>query len=135
MLRNTEKSDQQEPYYPYFVVKELFLVLIIFIVVAFFLATFFPVRLEDPADPADSLYVPRPAWYFLWLYQLLKYFSGAFAGILNTVIPLVFLLIIFFLPLMDRNPAKAPSQRILAMAFMGITVLGLIVLSVLGFRH
>ena len=32
--------------------------------------------LEPPADPTSSDYIPRPEWYFLGLFQLLKYFPG-----------------------------------------------------------
>ncbi len=40
------------------------------------LATFLGVKPEPPADPNDAAYIPRPEWYFLFLFQLLKYFPG-----------------------------------------------------------
>ena len=36
--------------------------------------------LEPPADPTSSDYIPRPEWYFLGLFQLLKYFPGPARG-------------------------------------------------------
>ena len=36
--------------------------------------------LEPPADPTSSDYIPRPEWYFLGLFQLLKYFPGQARG-------------------------------------------------------
>src|SRR5262245_50413913 len=35
-----------------------------------------PARLEPEASPGDAEYVPRPEWYFLWLFQLGKYVEG-----------------------------------------------------------
>ena len=40
------------------------------------LAVTFNVPLDGVADPSDATYVPRPEWYFLSLFQLLKYFPG-----------------------------------------------------------
>jgi hypothetical protein len=43
--------------------------------------------LEAPADPTSSNYIPRPEWYFLGLFQLLKYFPGRWEVIGALVIP------------------------------------------------
>ena len=67
-----EYSD--EIFYPSFLFKEIVTMMVIFILVAIILALVFPVELGDPADPTDNLFVPKPEWYFMSLYQLLKYF-------------------------------------------------------------
>ena len=135
MDEDQKTGSQEKPYYPYLAFRELSLVILLFVAVAFVLATFFPAGLEDPADPADSLYVPKTAWYFLWLYELLKHFSGAFAGPVGIMIPPTIFLTLLFLPLLDRSPAKAPRQRLLAMALMGVAVLSFMVLSIIGLLH
>ena len=43
--------------------------------------------LEGPADPTDANYIPRPEWYFLGLFQLLKYFPGRWEVVGAIVIP------------------------------------------------
>ena len=48
-------------------------------------------------------YQPRPEWYFLWIYRLLRYFPGRLAFIGAVVIPLGFALLIFFMPYIDRG--------------------------------
>ena len=40
------------------------------------IAVLFRAPLDAVANPADASYVPRPEWYFLSLFQLLKYFPG-----------------------------------------------------------
>ncbi len=40
------------------------------------LAIISPAQVEPPADPTSTTYNPRPEWYFLFLFQLLKYFPG-----------------------------------------------------------
>jgi len=44
--------------------------------ILFAMAVAVHVPLEHMADPTDNKYIPRPEWYFLFLFQLLKYFEG-----------------------------------------------------------
>lgn len=48
-------------------------------------------------------YQPRPEWYFLWIYRLLRYFPGGLAVIGAVVIPVGFGLLIFFIPYIGRG--------------------------------
>ena len=50
-------------------------------------AAMFPAPLDAIADPTDASYVPRPEWYFLSLFQLLKYFPGPLEPVATMVIP------------------------------------------------
>ena len=47
----------------------------------------FRAPLDAIADPTDATYVPRPEWYFLSLFQLLKYFPGPLEPVATMVIP------------------------------------------------
>lgn len=67
------------------------------IVAAYGVAHFLPVMLELPADPADSEYVPRPEWYFLWLFQFGKYVEGA-PWLRSLVLPVIGLALLAVLP-------------------------------------
>ena len=51
------------------------------------LAVFSPAPLEAPADPTDTSYVPRPEWYFLPFYQLLKLVPGSLESAVAIGIP------------------------------------------------
>jgi quinol-cytochrome oxidoreductase complex cytochrome b subunit len=130
---NMAIEDTQESYYPYFLFKEVIVILITFSLVVFVLSLFFPVGLEDPADPTDNLYVPKPEWYFLWFYQLLKYFPGKLEIIAASIIPAVIFLFLLILPFIDRNPVKKPTQRPVAMVLMLLAVSAIMLLTILGF--
>lgn len=68
-----------------------------------------PVGLGAPADPMDTPAHTKPEWYFLGLYQLLKFVSKT-AGAL---IPVIGVGLLFLLPFLDRKPdASARSGRI-----------------------
>jgi ubiquinol-cytochrome c reductase cytochrome b subunit len=58
--------------------------------------------LDAPADPAASDYPARPEWYFLFLFQMLKYFEGPWEVVGATVVPGVVAGVFFLLPLLDR---------------------------------
>src|SRR4029434_1071700 len=58
--------------------------------------------LEPPADPTSSDYVPRPEWYFLGLFQLLKYFPGKLEVIGALVVPGIAITLLALLPWIDR---------------------------------
>lgn len=130
------KSDDleysEEIFYPSFLFKEIVVMMLIFILVAIVLAIVFPVGLEDPADPTDNLYVPKPEWYFMALYQLLKYFPGKLEIIATAIIPAGGIIALFLLPFIDINPERRPTQRPIAMATGLFAVIALVVLTVIG---
>jgi quinol-cytochrome oxidoreductase complex cytochrome b subunit/mono/diheme cytochrome c family protein len=59
-------------------------------------------NLDAPADPSSSDYPARPEWYFLSLFQMLKYFPGKREMIGTIVIPTVLLVVMLILPLLDK---------------------------------
>ncbi len=127
---NIENSE--ETFYPSFLFKEIVVMMCIFILVAIVLALVFPVSLGDPADPTDNLFIPKPEWYFMALYQLLKYFPGKLEIIATAIIPAGGIIALFLLPFIDINPERRPAQRPIAMATGLFTVLALVVLTVIG---
>jgi ubiquinol-cytochrome c reductase cytochrome b subunit len=95
-----------------------------------------PATLDDIANPADAAYVPRPEWYFLALFQLLKYFPGPLEPVATMVIPGLAVGFLILLPFLDRAHDRHPLRRArlpvtLAMAVLGA---GTIALTVLGFK-
>ncbi len=58
--------------------------------------------LDAPADPSSADYPARPEWYYLSLFQMLKYFPGNREVIGTIVIPSALLVVMLILPLLDR---------------------------------
>ena len=84
------KKDKEKgvPFFPDILFKDAVISLVIFIALVA-LAYFVGAPLEPRADPADTSYTPRPEWYFLFLFQLLKYFPGSLEVIGVFIIPSV----------------------------------------------
>ena len=60
-------------------------------------------ELGAPADPALSYSAARPEWYYLFLFQLLKYFTGSSEVIGALVIPGVVMGLLFLMPIVGRS--------------------------------
>jgi ubiquinol-cytochrome c reductase cytochrome b subunit len=60
-------------------------------------------HLKGPADPASNYPIARPEWYFLWLFQSLKYFPGEMMIIGTAVIPGILTLFILAMPIAGRH--------------------------------
>jgi len=122
----------EEIFYPSFLFKEIVVMMLIFILVAIVLALVFPVGLGDPADPTDNLFVPKPEWYFMSLYELLKFFPGKLEVIATAIIPGGGILVLFLVPFLDQGPEKRPSKRPFAMVLMFLAVAAIIGLTLMG---
>ena len=75
--------------------------------------------LEPPADPTSSNYIPRPEWYFLGLFQLLKYFPGKLEVVGALVVPGIAMTLLALLPWIDRGPTRAWRHRGLILTGFG----------------
>ena len=95
------------PFFPDFALVEAITALC-FLVALLVVAALTEPSLEETADPTASGYVPRPEWYFLWAFQMLKYFKGE-AEILGTfVVPTVLIALLIGLPFIDRRARPRP---------------------------
>ena len=107
---DTSSKDNSVPFYPDHVSNEAKVVLgvsVVAIVIGLF-GLFSPVGLGEPADPMNTPAHVKPEWYFLGLYQLLKYISKT-AG---AVVPILGVMVITFWPFIDRKPdASTRSYR------------------------
>jgi ubiquinol-cytochrome c reductase cytochrome b subunit len=92
------------------------------------------VPLEGPADPTDASYIPRPEWYFLGLFQLLKYFPGKLEVVGAIVLPTVIVLVLAALPWIDRGPSRDARRRLAVLAGVSAGVVALAALTALGWR-
>src|SRR3954452_6944642 len=90
----------------------------------FLAAAFLQVPLERLADPTDTSYVPRPEWYFLFLFQALKFFKGAWEPIGSIGLPSLAVLALFCVPFIDRGRATRIRHRTTAISVMVVALSG-----------
>ncbi|MGH9612440.1 MAG: cytochrome b N-terminal domain-containing protein [Bryobacteraceae bacterium] len=74
--------------------------------------------LDRLADPADTSFIPRPEWYFLFLFEMLKFFSGSLEFVGSAVLPTVAILALILVPFIDRRPALRVARRTVALALV-----------------
>ena len=122
-----------KPFYPDHALKDTVAAAAVFALLVTF-ATLFSPPLDTVADPTDATYVPRPEWYFLSLFQLLKYFPGPLEPLATMVIPGLVVAVLFFLPFLDARADRHPLKRPLVTGGFGLIGLGIIVLTYLGYQ-
>ncbi len=94
-----------------------FSVLVVFAVAA-------QVPLGNLADPTDTSFVPRPEWYFLFLFQTLKFFSGPLEVVGTVLLPTLAILTLFLIPFLDRGRVVRVARRTAAMCAVAFAALG-----------
>ena len=125
------------PFYPLHMMKEIMVMLCIFAALLL-LAAFFPAHLQGPADPFNTPAHIKPEWYFLSVYQLLKYVPGReiFSGLsyASAAISLISLssLFLFILPFVDFYQGKAARKRPFFLVLGLIVIIGSVVMIYLG---
>lgn len=111
------------PFYPDHVRSEVKVVIgitaIVFLIGVFGLI--FPLGVGDPADPMNTPSHVKPEWYFLSLYQLLKFIPKT----TGAVLPVLLVLLIFLWPFIDRKPesSKKVQRTRLIVVIVGMIVL------------
>lgn len=90
--------------------------------------------MEGPADPTDANFIPRPEWYFLGLFQLLKYFPGDLEVVGAIVLPTLAGALLALLPWLDRGPDRDPRRRRGVMLGVVTGLVAVVTLTTLGWR-
>ncbi len=126
----SEYPGKTEAFWPNFLLKE-WMVGAVFLVGYLCLTIAHPSPLERIADPTDTGYIPLPDWYFLFLYQLLKYTyaSGPYNAIGSMVIPGLAFGALLLAPFLDRGPERSPAKRPFAVGFMLLAMAGVFYLT------
>lgn len=129
-----EEKKKGVPFFPDILFKDAVISLLIFLALVA-LAYFIGAPLEERADPGDTSYTPRPEWYFMFLFQLLKYFPGQLEVIGVVVLPTLAIILLFLLPLLDRGADRHFSRRPVVIGVTALTVAGVGLLSYLSVRE
>ena len=122
-----DRNQPAKQFYPEQVFKDTVAIFIAFAVL-FTLAIAAHVPLEQLADPTDTSYIPRPEWYFLFLFQTLKLFEGPLEVVGAVVLPGLAVLTLILVPFLDRGRVVRVTKRtaaILIVLFAGIGWAGL----------
>lgn len=110
-------------FWPDVIAKDVIVATLTIIVLAL-LAHFAGAGLEAPADPSDTAYVPRPEWYFLPFFQLLKLVPGSLESVMAVGVPGLLMLVLVLLPFFDRRSARSILHRPLAAVSLFVLVGG-----------
>lgn len=119
----SEYPGKTEAFWPNFLLKE-WMVGAVFLVGFLVLTIVHEPPLERMADPTDTGYIPLPDWYFLFLYQLLKYqyASGPYTLIGAIVMPGIAFTALLLAPFLDRGKERRPHKRPIATGMMLLAV-------------
>ncbi|MEW6031049.1 MAG: c-type cytochrome [Chloroflexota bacterium] len=125
-----------ERFWPDSIFKDLIVSLGIFVLLIL-LATFVGVENSPKADPSDTSYVPRPEWYFLFLFKFLALYGqipvlGKIEWIATVVVPGLAILLLTLLPFIDKSPHRYYTRRMLPLTVMGILVVNIVLLTLIA---
>jgi ubiquinol-cytochrome c reductase cytochrome b subunit len=113
----------RKKFYPEQVFKDTVAIFAAFVVL-FTMAVAVRVPLEQLADPTDTSYIPRPEWYFLFLFQFLKLFNGPLEVVGAVVLPGLAVLALILVPFIDRSQMVKVTRRTFAAGFITLAGIG-----------
>ncbi|MGK2879052.1 MAG: c-type cytochrome [Solirubrobacterales bacterium] len=121
-----------KPFFPYAVGKDSMMAVIVLIVIIF-MSLILGAELGPKADPTTTSYVPRPEWYFFFLFELLRVIKPPELVFVATLgIPNIAIALLILLPFYDRGPERRPERRPIAMTCMVLTIVAMTYLTLLG---
>src|ERR1019366_2876185 len=113
----------KQQFFPRQVFKDTVAVFLAFAVL-FLMAVVVRVPLEQLADPTDTTYIPRPEWYFLFLFQTLKLFTGPLEIVGSVVLPGAAVLALILVPFLDRGRVVEVTRRTFAIGVVVLAAIG-----------
>jgi ubiquinol-cytochrome c reductase cytochrome b subunit/menaquinol-cytochrome c reductase cytochrome b/c subunit len=119
-------KNEGKPFFPYAVAKDATMAAIVLGVIIF-LALLFGTELGPKADPTTTTYVPRPDWYFYFLFEVLRVMKNVpdFTPLAAIGVPTICMILLFLLPFYDRSPERRIERRPIALA-AGVTTIAAI---------
>jgi menaquinol-cytochrome c reductase cytochrome b/c subunit len=116
-------KNEGKPFFPYAVAKDSVMAVIVMVVIIF-LAAMFGAELGPKADPTTTTYVPRPDWYFFFLFEVLRVMKNVpkFTDMATIGVPTICMILLFLLPFYDRSPERLIWRRPVALA-AGLTTI------------
>jgi ubiquinol-cytochrome c reductase cytochrome b subunit/menaquinol-cytochrome c reductase cytochrome b/c subunit len=126
-------KNQGKPFFPYAVAKDGWMAVIVMAMIIF-LAIMFGAELGPKADPTTTTYVPRPDWYFFFLFEVLRVMKNVpkFTPMATIGVPTICMILLFLLPLYDRSPERRIERRPVALAAGLATIVAMAFLTYSG---
>jgi ubiquinol-cytochrome c reductase cytochrome b subunit len=129
-MSREDLAKSTQPFWPDQLVRDVIACAITFLVIVLLVLRSHGADLEAPADPSSS-YVARPEWYFLPLFQILKYFEGPLEVIGTMVLPGLAGALLIGLPFIDRSHTRDPRRRLAVLigavaGFASVVALGVL---------
>jgi quinol-cytochrome oxidoreductase complex cytochrome b subunit len=121
-----------KPFFPYAVLKDSAMALIV-VGVIILMSVLLGAEQGPKADPTSTTYVPRPEWYFFFLFELLRIIKPPELVPIATIgIPTICMVLLLLLPFYDRGPERNPTRRPLATTAGILTILAMGILTFEG---
>ncbi len=121
-----------KPFFPYAIMKDSVMALIV-VAVIIFMSLWLGAEQGPKADPTTTTYVPRPEWYFFFLFELLRVIKPPELVPIATIgIPTIAMVLLLLLPFYDRNPKRNPLKRPIATTAGILTIASMAFLTYLG---
>ncbi len=121
-----------KPFFPYAVMKDTVMMLIV-VVVVMTMSLVLGAELGPKADPTTTTYVPRPEWYFFFLFELLRVLKPPELVPIATIgIPTICMVALLLLPFYDRGPERRPERRPIATTAGILIIVAMAYLTYLG---
>ena len=132
--RYEKQLNKGERFWPDTIFRDLIMSVGIFVLLIL-LAIFIGIPAEPKADPSDTSYIPRPEWYFLFLFKFLALYGqlpliGKIEWLATVLIPTLALGLLTLLPFIERSPHRHYSKRMLPISIMTIMVVSIILLTI-----
>jgi ubiquinol-cytochrome c reductase cytochrome b subunit len=119
------------PFWPDQVYKDI-VVSVLLLVVLIALSVCVRAPFSGPADALDNSYHPAPEWDFLFLFQALKAFRGAWEPLGTVALPVLLILFIISIPFIDRHDDRNPLKRPFVLSVFFIFCAAIITLTIAG---
>ena len=125
-------KSQGKPFFPYAVAKDSLMAVVVMLAIILMSLTL-GAELGPKADPTTTTYVPRPEWYFFFLFELLRVIKPAVLTPVATIgVPTICMVLLFLLPFYDRSAERRPERRPIATAAGIFTIAAMAYLTYLG---
>ena len=111
-----------KPFFPYAVAKDGWMAVIVMVTIILMSLTL-GAELGPKVDPTTTTYVPRPEWYFFFLFEVLRIIKPSSLTPLASIgVPSLCMILLFLLPFYDRSPERRPERRPIAMVAAFLTI-------------
>jgi quinol-cytochrome oxidoreductase complex cytochrome b subunit len=132
-LREYEQLKKKgKAFFPYAIMKDSVMFVLIAVVLVI-MSLVMGAEQGPKADPTTTTYVPRPEWYFFFLFELLKVIkSPELVPVATVGIPTICMVLLLLLPFYDRGPERIPWKRPIASITGVMVIIAMAYLTYLG---